>query len=382
MNNLPCPQCRQTSAVIKIGFSSNGSQRYRCKRCNRSFTPRTSHLSQRQTAPLLNRDGNRVPTETPPPVVPRLLDLGSDIPQNPNVKSQPSLQTLSTVGYRPTAVPPRPAPIHVPPAAPRRVTQHRPGRDISWSVTGVLLSLLAIVTGLMYWVYGAGAVQTIAEPLLQILKSLNGWQSISIGLSIILLLVLNFQIIFRQTPDNEGSVFRALAKMLIIFALEGALIQVMYNVAHEARPLVQVAAYVKFDNAETLGILINITMLIMLNVLVVSWHVGEGINSFWGAIMKYPLVDFMLLGMIYGSIHAITWIIRAPVNLESFLPIIVAVLSATVSAAILAKLADFNKLSNGSRRETGEVSFLAGCAYWLVAVALLLFIFRLIQGFS
>jgi hypothetical protein len=253
---------------------------------------------------------------------------------------------------------------------PRRVYKH-------FLFLPVLLLIFAFVH--IWMIYD---LTRIAEPLLQILKSLNGWQIISIVLSLILLLVLNFQIIFRQTRDNEDSFPRALAKMLIIFALEGALIQVMYNVAHVARPLVQVAAYVKFDNAETLGILINITMLIMLNVLVVSWHVGERINSFWGAIMKYPLVDFMLLGMIYGSIHAITWIIRAPVNLESFLPIIVAVLSATVSAAILAKLADFNKLSNGSSREAGEVSFLAGCAYWLVAVALLLFIFRLIQGFS
>lgn len=222
----------------------------------------------------------------------------------------------------------------------------------------------------------------IAEPLLQILKSLNNWQIISIVLSLILLLVLNFQIIFRQTRDNDDSFSRALAKTLIIFALEGVLIQVMYNVAYVTRPLVQVATYLKFDHAETPGILINTTMLIMLNVLVVSWHVDERINSFWEAIMKYPLVDFVLLATIYGSIHAITWIVRAQVNLEPFLPIMVAVLSATVSAAILAKLADFNNLSNGSPREAGEVSFLAGCAFWLVAAVLLLFIFKLVGGFS
>jgi len=35
----PCPCCQQPTAVYKCGFNSTGSQRWRCRRCQRYFTP-------------------------------------------------------------------------------------------------------------------------------------------------------------------------------------------------------------------------------------------------------------------------------------------------------------------------------------------------------
>lgn len=36
---VECPQCRQRDGVIKSGFNRGGSQRLRCERCARYFTP-------------------------------------------------------------------------------------------------------------------------------------------------------------------------------------------------------------------------------------------------------------------------------------------------------------------------------------------------------
>src|SRR6476659_11349803 len=35
----PCPSCQQPTAVYKCGFNKTGSQRWRCRRCQRYFTP-------------------------------------------------------------------------------------------------------------------------------------------------------------------------------------------------------------------------------------------------------------------------------------------------------------------------------------------------------
>jgi transposase-like protein len=36
---FPCPSCQQPTAVYKCGFNNTGSQRWRCRRCQRYFTP-------------------------------------------------------------------------------------------------------------------------------------------------------------------------------------------------------------------------------------------------------------------------------------------------------------------------------------------------------
>lgn len=40
MSTLLCPYCQQVQGVIKAGFNPGGSQRYRCKSCQRYFTPK------------------------------------------------------------------------------------------------------------------------------------------------------------------------------------------------------------------------------------------------------------------------------------------------------------------------------------------------------
>ena len=34
-----CPHCKTNEDQIKIGFNASGSQRYKCKRCGRKYTP-------------------------------------------------------------------------------------------------------------------------------------------------------------------------------------------------------------------------------------------------------------------------------------------------------------------------------------------------------
>ena len=34
-----CPHCQQARNQYKIGFNASGSQRYKCKDCNRKYTP-------------------------------------------------------------------------------------------------------------------------------------------------------------------------------------------------------------------------------------------------------------------------------------------------------------------------------------------------------
>ena len=39
MTTPSCPHCQQPERVIKAGFNPGGSQRYRCRTCQRYFTP-------------------------------------------------------------------------------------------------------------------------------------------------------------------------------------------------------------------------------------------------------------------------------------------------------------------------------------------------------
>jgi len=169
--------------------------------------------------------------------------------------------------------------------------------------------------------------------------SLNFWQIASILTSLILLLTLNFQTVFSQAQNSGNSFWSALGKTFVIFALEGFFISLVYNVVHVAPPFIRATAYLKFDNAETLGILLNLTMLIILNVLIVSRSTRERARGFWISITRYPLADFGLLSVIYGSVHGAAWLFPA---LAGFLPITIAVLSVIVSCVILGNLAHFN----------------------------------------
>src|SRR3954468_13933727 len=49
MSTLSCPYCQQTQALIKAGFNPGGSQRYRCKTCQRYFTPNPDPQGYEQT---------------------------------------------------------------------------------------------------------------------------------------------------------------------------------------------------------------------------------------------------------------------------------------------------------------------------------------------
>ena len=41
---MRCPHCQTTEFQIKDGYNKSGSQRYRCKRCNRTYTPVPRHV--------------------------------------------------------------------------------------------------------------------------------------------------------------------------------------------------------------------------------------------------------------------------------------------------------------------------------------------------
>ncbi len=57
-----CPHCHDTENQVKVGFTGAGSQRYKCKPCNRKYTPNPKPLgyaeSIRQQAVKLYMDGN------------------------------------------------------------------------------------------------------------------------------------------------------------------------------------------------------------------------------------------------------------------------------------------------------------------------------------
>ncbi len=345
MNNPVCPHCHSTNAVIKNGINSSGSQRYRCKACNKSFTLRAQVLRRTRLLPqesaLPMRVGNSIPSQTQHFVLPKRVASGpQEIPANPYVdmtQYRASTPTPTMVAPRPApALRPAPVPRPIPARPPIRVPQPIPvnprarNRDIFWPAAGILFSFSGMVMGLTYLFYGAGGIQSIIlfAQLVEAVMSLNFWQIASILISLILLLTLNFQTVFSQAQNSGSSFWSALGKTFVIFALEGFFISLVYNVVHVAPPFIRGTAYLKFDNAETLGILLNLTMLIILNVLIVSRSTRERARGFWVSIARYPLADFGLLSVIYGSVHGAAWLFPA---LAGFLPITIAVLSVIVS---------------------------------------------------
>ena len=56
-----CPHCQETENQVKIGFTAAGSQRYKCKPCNRKYTPEPRLLgydeSVRRQAVTMYMDG-------------------------------------------------------------------------------------------------------------------------------------------------------------------------------------------------------------------------------------------------------------------------------------------------------------------------------------
>ncbi len=56
-----CPHCHVTEQQVKIGFNTSGSQRYRCKQCQRKYTPQPKpqgySTATRQRALQLYVDG-------------------------------------------------------------------------------------------------------------------------------------------------------------------------------------------------------------------------------------------------------------------------------------------------------------------------------------
>ena len=59
---MNCPHCQDTAQQIKLGFNKSGSQRYKCKLCNRAYTPKPNQkgypLSIRMLAIRLYLEGN------------------------------------------------------------------------------------------------------------------------------------------------------------------------------------------------------------------------------------------------------------------------------------------------------------------------------------
>ncbi|RLJ01467.1 MAG: hypothetical protein DRP08_05480 [Candidatus Aenigmatarchaeota archaeon] len=44
MIKLKCPHCQKEEQQVKAGLNASGSQRYKCKRCQRRYTPEPNEL--------------------------------------------------------------------------------------------------------------------------------------------------------------------------------------------------------------------------------------------------------------------------------------------------------------------------------------------------
>ena len=45
---MKCPRCKQSKQQIKAGFNGSGSQRYKCKNCERIYTPEPNPIGYRE----------------------------------------------------------------------------------------------------------------------------------------------------------------------------------------------------------------------------------------------------------------------------------------------------------------------------------------------
>ena len=59
-----CPHCQRTEEQVKVGFTQAGSQRYKCKHCQRKYTPQPKaggyEADLRRQAVKLYLDGNNL----------------------------------------------------------------------------------------------------------------------------------------------------------------------------------------------------------------------------------------------------------------------------------------------------------------------------------
>lgn len=214
-------------------------------------------------------------------------------------------------------------------------------------------------------------------PLVATTHSMDIWQILSTIFSIILLVIVNFRVVFasvrgkaRQAGDGSGP---ALRRTVVVLIIQAILITMLYRTVHIVQSLHQILMHWGIGDQEILGILLSITILLVMNIYAFTKirEPEKGSGDFWASIaifLLFLVVDAVFLGIIYGVLHGFVLLVQ---SWKAALPILVAVTSVLLNITIILDKDQYLSYLFGFALVLLGLAYLLGTAFVVFAPSLL-----------